>query len=179
MVVADYRRRMGIDRERQLGPIVRAIIERPGFKGRGKRADGAVRLEYDDFPRYLAFDGGSVVVSDDYPVLPWAMVVDLHSYLARLFLLTELPSVPGKDRLRSLLKTGIEGEGPGAREARRYALDILTGRMPLDEASRRLGVTEDDIRVERLNFLANGEKDFVPADTTAKGGERGAMRHAV
>ena len=115
-------------------------------------------MEYEDFPRWLAFDGGSVVVSDEFPVLPWAMIVDLHSYLARLFLLTELPSVPPTDRLRSLLKTGLEGKGPGAREAKRYALDVLEGHMPLDEAARRLGVAEDDIRVERVAFLASSRK---------------------
>lgn len=154
MVVGDFRRRLGIDRERQLAPIVRAIIEQPGFKGRGERADGAVRLEYADFPRWLAFDGGAVVTSDEFPMLPWAMVVDLHSYLARLFLLTELQSIEPKQRLKTLLKTGLEGQGPGVREAKRYALDILEGRMPLDEAARRLGVTEDDIRIERMALLA-------------------------
>lgn len=65
---------------------------------------------------------------------------------------------PPKDRLRSLLKTGLEGKGPGAREAKRYALDILTGRMPLDEAARRLGVTEDDLRRERMAYLASNRK---------------------
>lgn len=148
MAVGDFRRRLGIVNRKQLTPIVQAIVALQGFVGRHTRlADGAVRLEYQDFPRYVVFNGAATYTTDEKPNEPVSIVVDVHSYLARMFLLTELNTVEPRQRLATLRATGWTGKGPGGREAFRLSEDIISGVIPEAEAAQRLGVTEEVLRL--------------------------------
>lgn len=144
MVATHFRDWFGIVNRRQLGPIVRAISAIPGFDYRLSSGRGV--LDGDgEFPRYVVFNGKEAYTTDEFPVEPACMVVDLAEFVCRLSWLDGTLSTfdPGL-RLETLWFIGqreYDDDGALERAAKRLASEIVDGVIPLERAARALDVS--------------------------------------
>ena len=175
MVIADLRRRMGIDRERQLGPIARAISSHPALK-ESRFVDGRIRISGLDLPRWVSYDGTEVAFSKEPPQRPACLLIDLGTYISQLFWLTGVNQLrPARLRLRWMLVPNREEAlpaDPGVKQMRRVveqlANDYITNQIPKEEAARLLGMTENDIREDQVEWLAAQPREDPPERESAE-----------